>query len=63
MKYKVVEPRMFEGWNMCLWGDPKFTIVCGECGVAFKKRIPMMNRPRVQCPTCGTINEIPVHVS
>lgn len=60
---EIVKPRYFETWNICLWGDPKFTIVCGKCGVSFKKRLPMINKPRAQCVTCGAINEIPVTVS
>jgi hypothetical protein len=23
--------RSVEGWNICLWGNPKLTVVCGKC--------------------------------
>ena len=61
---EVVRPKYAEGWNMSLaqlWGSgPKFTIVCGKCGEEFSQRIEVKNNPRVVCPYCRTINEIPV---
>lgn len=59
---KVVAPAYFSGWNMCLWGSPKWHIRCGNCGADFKTRIPMIDRPRIICPACRALNEVPVIV-
>ena len=37
---------------------PLWTVRCGDCGVDFKVRIPMVDSPRVRCTCCGTINEL-----
>lgn len=28
----------YSGWNICLWGNPKMTIICGSCHGEFKTR-------------------------
>lgn len=60
----TVEPAYYSGWNMSLaqlfGSGPKWTITCGACHVTFKKRLPMVSRPGVACPSCGAVNVIPV---
>ena len=55
-----VFPRSFSGWSMSIaqtWGSgPKFTIVCGNCDLVFKKRILMVDNPGITCPHCGAVN-------
>ena len=54
-----------EGWNICLWGMPKLTIVCGNCKGQFKTRdyVPF-NRGKSDkntvscCPYCGKWNKL-----
>ena len=64
MKPKTTIPKDFEGWNVSLtqiFGlGPKWTITCGECGLTFKKRLPMVSNPGIECQFCGVINIIPV---
>jgi len=60
MNVEVVQPAHWEGWNMCLWGDPMFSLRCGKCGCDFKERVPIRLRPRIRCPACGVLNEIPI---
>ena len=59
---EVVTAAGARGLNMSiaqLWGSgPKWTIRCGDCGMDFKARIPMVEDPRVVCTCCGTINEL-----
>ena len=61
---KRVKPHSFSGWSMSLaqlWGSgPKFTITCGDCRGTFKKRVPMVDSPGVQCPHCLSINVMPL---
>lgn len=46
-----------------LWGGgPKFTITCGSCLMTFKERVPMVNKPGIQCPGCRAINVLPVQI-
>lgn len=67
MAMKSVEPIAYEGYSMSLaqlWGSgPKWAITCGYCRVTFTRRLPMISRPGVQCPSCGVVNVIPVTVS
>jgi len=62
-KMNTVKPKAFSGYNMSiaqLFGSgPKFTITCGYCGGTFKKRIPMIDNPGIECPLCKTINTLP----
>lgn len=50
------------GWNMSLFGSPKWTIQCGRCFGTFQQRIPLANYPIVRCP-CGQANKLNVVVS
>jgi len=63
----TVTPKDASGFNMSiaqLFGyGPKWSITCGSCSGTFKKRIPMINRPGVQCPYCGDINVLPVVIT
>lgn len=63
---KTVNAKEASGFSMSLtqlFGyGPKWTITCGQCSGTFRKRIPMITHPGVQCPYCGTINIIPVTV-
>ena len=63
---KTVDAGPCQGYNMTLLqifgSGPKWTITCGECEGTFKKRLPVMEKPGVQCPYCDTINIIPVTV-
>lgn len=46
-----------------LWGSgPKLTIQCGHCYELFKKRVPVVDCPRVVCPKCSVVNELPIVV-
>ena len=60
----TVTPKSFSGWSMSvaqMFGSgPKFTVTCGQCEGTFKKRIPMVDRPGVQCPYCCAINRLGV---
>jgi len=62
----AVEPNYWTCYSMSiaqLWGSgPKVTCNCGCCSMTFKQRIPIMDRPGIQCPNCGTINIIDVVV-
>ncbi len=53
-------PKAAGGFNMSiaqLWGSgPKWTITCGDCEATFSKRIPVIDRPGIICPHCGTVN-------
>lgn len=35
---------------------PKWDISCGECEGTFRKRLPLIDNPGIQCPYCGAIN-------
>lgn len=63
---KWVKPAAFTGWNMSLFqlfgSGPNFTITCGACYATFKKRLPMVDNPGVECPVCDTVNRVPVVV-
>jgi hypothetical protein len=57
---KVVSPKSFEGWGFSLHpSGPKFTIVCGGCGCAFRHRVPTgVYYPKIPCPACGALNKM-----
>jgi uncharacterized Zn finger protein len=42
--------------------SPKFTLLCGECGVAFKTRFSILEmedrNPYCVCPACGEVNQV-----
>lgn len=63
---KVVQAADYRGWSMSvmqMFGQgPKFQVRCGECGSVFSGRIEMVDRPRLKCPLCGVINELPLRV-
>jgi uncharacterized Zn-finger protein len=54
----IVDVEEARGWNMSLFGSPKWTIKCGYCEVVFKKRLPKIDEPVVICPHCGTRNRL-----
>ena len=62
---KIVIPKEIAGHYLSLWQlfgacGPKLTIVCGECNIVFRERIPVSIRyPVIACPHCGTGNKIP----
>ena len=60
---KVI-PYNFQGYSMSLaqiFGKgPMFHVTCGKCRASFSKRIPMVDNPGLQCPTCGVINVMPL---
>lgn len=64
---KKVKPKYIGGWNMSiaqLWGSgPKLTITCGDCSSTFKQRVPMIDKPGVVCPHCGTVNVLPLYAN
>ena len=61
---KIVTPKWMSGrnmsWNLNLLSGPKFTIICGECGLTFSKRLELVDYPCVACPFCGTVNRLPL---
>jgi hypothetical protein len=63
---KTVRPIDVSGWSMSIFqligSGPKLTITCGECKGTFKKRVPMVDEPGVECPYCKTINRLPITV-
>jgi len=63
-KRNIIRCHYFEGmnfsWNLNIFSGPKFYIECGECFCGFKQRIPVRDYPKVWCPYCGTVNEIPI---
>lgn len=62
---KTVYAADAEGWNISIFqlfgSGPLWTIKCGECGSYFRKRILVIDNPRVKCSLCGTINIVPVY--
>jgi hypothetical protein len=64
-KDKIVTAVSAEAWNMCLWGNPKALVICGNCYGQFKTRdYYPINRGQVDensvanCPHCGMWNEL-----
>jgi len=64
---KTVHPKAASDLSMStaqLFGSgPKWTITCGSCNGTFRKRIPMIDRPGIQCPYCGDVNVLPVVIT
>lgn len=58
--HPLVEAADFDGWNYSLLGFPRWTIRCGRCGVDFKASVPVRTQPRVGCPHCGAVNQLPL---
>ncbi len=62
-----IECAGLEGRSHSLLGNfgigPKFTIRCGDCGIDFTARVPLVDEPRVACPHCGRVNVLPLEVS
>ncbi len=63
MKTNLCHASYVRGWNICLWGKSKLTIVCGNCDHLFKTRdyIPRYNDDQqrglaAQCPGCSYLN-------
>lgn len=67
---KEVRVKHFEMWNMSasmIFGkSPKCTMMCGSCSIIFKKRFSPMDfknkYPKALCPSCNTVNEIPITI-
>jgi hypothetical protein len=55
-----VAPRQARGLN-ALWF--KWTIGCGACPATFRKRVPYLDYPSVQCPSCGVWNRLDLVVA
>jgi hypothetical protein len=53
---KMVKAQYSEAWAICLWGNPKMTVVCGHCSAKFETRdyIPHKNTGEILalCPYC-----------
>lgn len=66
MKREIVNPVQFSGWSMSIlqiFGfGPKMTVECGRCYHVFKKRIPLIDYPKLKCPECGVLNKMPLVV-
>lgn len=63
MAEKVVNPRMFECWNIPIWNNifgVKINFDCSECGFSQAVRVPIKDYPVVECKHCKTLNRIPV---
>lgn len=62
----IVAPKSFQGDShtpLQLFGiGPKFTVRCGGCGADFEARAKMVDRPRLKCPECAVLNELPLEV-
>ncbi len=46
-------------WSMCLWGNPKASIICGSCKRPFDTRRYFPFKPSgmvANCPHCGKWN-------
>ena len=59
---KFCNAESVSGWNMCLWGMPKLTIICGNCYGQFKTRdyiriTNMGNEYAAICPHCQKYNK------
>ena len=37
----------------------EWTLLCGSCGRIWKGEIIPVHRPRVRCPQCHVMNEVP----
>ena len=64
-----VKCRKFQCWTMSiaqLFGrTPKIEFICGECGKYNSKRAytdNCYNGVELTCDSCGTINELPIHM-
>lgn len=57
---EVVDAREATGWNLTLIPGvgPKWPIRCGRCPATFRARIPHVDQPTVQCPSCRTWNRL-----
>ncbi len=60
---KLCEAKDYRGWNICLWGRPKLSIICGHCDRPFKTRdyFPRNNHAgykglAAHCPACAYWN-------
>ena len=57
---KLVNVSYVECWNFSIFGNPKLTVVCGECKGLFKTRdyVTIKNTQTIGvfCPHCKTWN-------
>ncbi len=58
---KLIKAQSVSGYNMCLFGNPKLTVFCGNCSGMFKTRdyIIIKNKNKeisVFCPYCCYYN-------
>lgn len=67
---KAIQVKYFEMWNTSitmLWGkSPKVNMVCGKCHFHFSKRFEPFDfrsgYPKVMCPSCHTVNYVPIQI-
>ena len=62
----MVTAKGVQGWNIPIWNNifgAKMTVTCGNCGVMFTTRVPIVDRPTVGCPHCREVNELPLQVT
>ena len=58
---KWCKARHAEAWSVCLWGNPKMTVVCGNCLKTFSTRdyLSVTNcggQIACKCDGCGAMN-------
>ena len=60
----LVTPKYAHGmntsWNLNIFSGPKFLIGCGNCSADFHIRLPLINNPKVACPNCRAVNQLPL---
>lgn len=57
---RIVQASEATGLNMSLHpAGPKWTIRCGACPATFRSRVPKVDNPSVQCPSCRVWNSLP----
>jgi|FAXJ01.1.fsa_nt_gi hypothetical protein len=58
---KLTGAQLVEGYDFCLWGNPKLSVICGHCSGPFKTREYIFMADRggqiaVFCPHCQYYN-------
>ncbi len=49
----LVNAISYEAWSICLWGNPKMTVICGGCESEFKTRSYYAYNRAGHDPACG----------